>query len=882
MNRNRGVVFLVSGIILIASLQCSNSVNPFDNPANVDVHLGVAQNPATGDSLLWAAGDTVTCSVTVEIPHLTDSIAVSVGDDTTIVFLSTGTRPLSDTVFSFTWVFSDSGTHTVSATAYITGTYDSRSDSIDITIGLKPEIDNSGAIGTEGDIGVGKQLTLEISAQGSSPLEYQWLKNGVPLSAETSDALEFESLSIADSAIYSCIVSNTFGADTAESFHLRLVNDTAGPAIRLRSPAHDTVTVHTDSVRIEAIITDTRAVAYVRFSVGVDTFPVTMFDDTIYHATVRGLKQNSTTVITISARDSSGNTTEQTVSCTFIPFTISFTTPPLALDSAVASEDTITVSGTAKSGKSGIESITALVNQKAVDIEGSTSWSLSAPLEPAQWNTISITVTDAQAHDSTCTIYIFRTPPLDSVPSPRASEVGKSTCSLAWDSAPHCTHYRLYRVGPALSDTTRSEILSDTLYQDSGLTECTTYHYLLRGIFTVENKSELTDSTPLSAPLEIKTAASVSFQKTFGGAGKEQGVSLVQLGTNGYILCGNTTSYGAGNSDFYAVRIDRCGDTLWTRTYGGGSDECAQKVLALDNGYFVIAGHTQSYGAGGDDFYLVKIDSSGDTVWTHTYGAGGNERCRSVIQTSDKGFVLCGESTSSTLRAGDVYLVKTDSEGNPQWVKMYGTEDREGAVSVFQTVGSGYIVAGYTYPVQKPSEPILVGGSFKTYLVKLSPGGDTVWTKVLSGTESGTPSDVVQTPDGGFIIGGSTGSLHPAKNVVLIKVDPAGTVLWSKQYGSNEGYQESRGFTIATSGNYVFTGTSDNNVHVWCVNETGGVVWEQSYGGAQLDIGEAIVETGDAGFAIAGQTESFGTGETDIYFIKTDSKGVLKIPELSK
>ncbi|MDH5686018.1 MAG: hypothetical protein OEY73_05765, partial [Hadesarchaea archaeon] len=158
---------------------------------------------------------------------------------------------------------------------------------------------------------------------------------------------------------------------------------------------------------------------------------------------------------------------------------------------------------------------------------------------------------------------------------------------------------------------------------------------------------------------------------------------IVQTSDGGYALAGSTESYGAGGFDFWLVKTDSSGNEEWSKTFGGENDDWAYSVVQTSDGGYVLAGSTMSYGAGGEDFWLVKTDSSGNEEWSKTFGGVNRDWARSVIQTSDGGYALAGG-----------WLLKTDSSGNEEWSKTFGGANGGTAWSIVQTSDGGYALAG--------------------------------------------------------------------------------------------------------------------------------------------------------------------------------------------
>ncbi|MBU1984227.1 T9SS type A sorting domain-containing protein [bacterium] len=302
---------------------------------------------------------------------------------------------------------------------------------------------------------------------------------------------------------------------------------------------------------------------------------------------------------------------------------------------------------------------------------------------------------------------------------------------------------------------------------------------------------------------------------TFGGSGYDWAYSIQQTSDGGFIVAGVTGSFGAGGHDFYLVKTNSLGDTLWTRTYGGTNDDWAYFIQQTSDGGYIVAGYTHSRGAGLADFYLVKTNSQGDTLWTRTYGGSASDGAWSVRQTADGGYVLAGTTFSFGAGNYDLYLVKTNSLGDTVWTRTYGGGSRDEALFVLQTTDRGYIVAGYAESFG--------AGLYDFYLVKTDSLGDTLWTRTYGGSSWEYGYSVQQTTDAGYIIAGYTYSLSAASNdLYLVKTNSQGGLLWTRTFGGN--------------------------------------TWDEA---------QSVQQTSDGGYIMAGYTESFGAGSRDFYLVKT-------------
>jgi len=254
------------------------------------------------------------------------------------------------------------------------------------------------------------------------------------------------------------------------------------------------------------------------------------------------------------------------------------------------------------------------------------------------------------------------------------------------------------------------------------------------------------------------------WERNYGGANFDYGYSVQQTLDGGYIVAGYSDCYGNG-TQVYLVKTNASGDTLWTRAYGGYLDDWGFSVKqTIDTGY-IVAGYTTSFGNGWQ-VYLIKTNSSGDTLWTKGYGGSGDENGYSVQQTLDGGYIVAGLTTSFG-NSAQVYLIKTDASGDTLWTRTYGDTLEDVGYSVQQTSDGGYIVVGYTYSF---------GNLDQVYLIKTDASGDTLWTRTYGGITNDRGYYIEQTPDEGYIIAGYTNSFGNRDQVYLIKTDVNGNV----------------------------------------------------------------------------------------------------------
>jgi hypothetical protein len=367
------------------------------------------------------------------------------------------------------------------------------------------------------------------------------------------------------------------------------------------------------------------------------------------------------------------------------------------------------------------------------------------------------------------------------------------------------------------------------------------------------------------------TSPSLSFCKAIGGPENEWGESLIQTSDGGYAIAGYTISFGAGSGDVYVVKLDANGNLQWTKTIGGKDWDEGHSLIQTSDGGYAIAGSTKSFGSGGYDVYVVKLDANGNLQWTKTIGGHETEKGYSLIQTSDGGYAIAGVTSSFGAGLGDVYLVKLDAKGNLQWTKTIGGLNGEIGFSLIQTSNGGYAIAGYTESFG--------AGKVDVYVVKLDANGNLQWTKTIGGPAIEAGNSLIQTSDGGYAIAGFTESFGAGKvDVYVVKLDANGNLQWTKTIGGKD-WDEGHSLIQTSDGGYAIAGytisfgAGEKDVYVVKLDANGNLQWTKTIGGPESEEGNSLIQTSDGSYAIAGFTESFGAGEKDVYVVKLDKNG---------
>ena len=307
-------------------------------------------------------------------------------------------------------------------------------------------------------------------------------------------------------------------------------------------------------------------------------------------------------------------------------------------------------------------------------------------------------------------------------------------------------------------------------------------------------------------------------------------------------------------------------DTLWTKTYVDGYQSYGNCVRQTDDGGFILVSSTTQYGNLYCDVYLVKTNLDGEIVWSRTYGGALTDLGLDVKQTDDGGYIIVGYM-STFFNGADIYLIKTDENGDTLWTRVYGGEDSEIGVSVTQTLDGGYIITGNTSP------NIITDYLF---LYKIDANGDTTWTRIYDEFR-GRGDCIIQLQDGNYIISGSSLDLGAGSgDAVLMKTDEYGERIWIHTYGSDLG-ESGRCVKQTYDGGFIIcghTGSGNPDVYLVKTDENGDTLWTRDYGGEDDDYGYSVDQTWDGGYIIAGMTRSFGAGSDDVYVVRTDFEGI--------
>jgi hypothetical protein len=310
----------------------------------------------------------------------------------------------------------------------------------------------------------------------------------------------------------------------------------------------------------------------------------------------------------------------------------------------------------------------------------------------------------------------------------------------------------------------------------------------------------------------------------------------------------------------------------WNNTFGGAyQDICYAARQTQDDGYILI-GQTRIIEGEYLDVLLVKTDGNGNEQWKKTFGGEQTDYGCAVEQTSDGGYLLVGNTLSYGPVNMNVWLIKTDTSGNELWNKTlsFGEHTSDEAFSMQRTADNGYIILGVT----------MEGNDWDIWVIKINQAGIIQWEKTFDRTTEDYGYSVQQTNDNGFIIVGCSRTAEPFdKDLWLIKTDANGNQQWNRIFGKS-GYESGYSVKQTQDGGYIIAGETSSygtdEADLWLIktNTIGYEEWNKTFGGTGNDRGRSVLQDTDSGYIICGYTYSFGAGESDLWFIKTDTNGI--------
>ena len=391
-------------------------------------------------------------------------------------------------------------------------------------------------------------------------------------------------------------------------------------------------------------------------------------------------------------------------------------------------------------------------------------------------------------------------------------------------------------------------------------------------------------------------APEIEWAKSYGGSGSEIAHKVLLTADGGYYVVGYTSSnsgdvaFNNGSMDYWIIKLNSTGDIIWENTYGGSNyDYALSAVLTPDDGC-ILVGKSQSNDGdatdnhGFDDYFAVRVDSDGNTIWKKSYGGSNFEQAKAIVATNDGNYVMYGYSystdgdKSTTYGGADIWLVKINPDGDIIWEKSYGDAGENFGDAIVQSSTGDFILTWH------------IAGAGDYRLMKLSADGDIIWNQTYGGTNNDIAYAIKENTSGGFIINGQSNSvdgdvvgLHGvASDMWAMEINVDGAIIWKKCFGGSAD-EIGTDVIMNNSGNYVLAGiaTSDNDGDVvghhggaysgdyWVVelDASQNIIWQLSLGGTSTDELNTLQQTPDNGYIVAGWSASANGDVTDHIFI---------------
>jgi hypothetical protein len=395
-----------------------------------------------------------------------------------------------------------------------------------------------------------------------------------------------------------------------------------------------------------------------------------------------------------------------------------------------------------------------------------------------------------------------------------------------------------------------------------------------------------------------KNRINIEFISALGGSNNDSGQSITATADGGYAILGYTQSSDQDitdkqddSFDFWVIKFNSQDEIEWNKTYGGAADDRGSSIIQTQDGGYAILGHSSSNNgdvtanAGLQDYWLAKLDATGEILWQKSFGYQGADSGLSVIQTNDSGYFISGilDVTASggqgnTSRndnrhaGGDYWTLKLSAQGDIEWSKYFGGNFTDTPESAVETEDNGYIIVGGSDSNDTDISNNI--GSYDFWVIKISSSGQLVWEKSFGGNQIDEARAIVKSNDGNYVIAGDTrssdndiSSNNGAADLWLIKISTNGELIWERTIGGSS-FDVARALANTQDGGYLLAGSSrsndfdvsenkgQNDAWVVKVNENGNLQWETTVGGSNIDFAYGVTELNDGSVVAIGDTTS--------------------------
>jgi hypothetical protein len=365
-----------------------------------------------------------------------------------------------------------------------------------------------------------------------------------------------------------------------------------------------------------------------------------------------------------------------------------------------------------------------------------------------------------------------------------------------------------------------------------------------------------------------------TFAHSYGGDNIDQIAAILPTGDGGALLSGSTNSFSPTPLDAWLIKVDALGHVAWEMAYE--DLEVATSAVDMADGYLVSAGRV---GATVGELDLLRVDDNGALLWARRIDDAGGLGPSRTVATADGGFLVAG--TRDITSSADFFAIRFDADGEVVWANTYGGTDGDAAYAAVATSDGGFLLVGET-----SSFGVTFTG---TWLVKLDAGGDVEWQRVLDDGGNFWGTIAVESPMGGYLVGGYTGS-----DGLLVRLTAGGATSWARYVDTGADYDALVAGAAYPDGSFGLVGQTadgigDQDIWVLRVNDEGNVLWSRAIGGAADDssgglapydrAGQPAAVTADGGLLVAGKSETFAVGYQDAWLLKLTRNGFIELDE---
>ncbi|MBM4197753.1 MAG: hypothetical protein FJ197_11805 [Gammaproteobacteria bacterium] len=402
----------------------------------------------------------------------------------------------------------------------------------------------------------------------------------------------------------------------------------------------------------------------------------------------------------------------------------------------------------------------------------------------------------------------------------------------------------------------------------------------VRGDCTDEQKSRLVAATNVDGLRRLLVAVEPTaatrpnegsssrllWARTFGGRAGDWSYAMTGTRDGGLAAAGRTESKGAGREDAWVVRLDGSGEKLWDRAYGGAAADRARAIIETRDGGLLVAGATESKGAGEFDAWILKLDARGELLWDRHYGGPGADWASAVVETRDGRYAIAAYTQDTLATAFDAWVLMLDARGELLWERRFGGAAEEWASAITETRDGLLAVAGHTESKG--------AGSADAWVLVLDAAGSLLWERTFGGSERDYASAIAATADGGVVVAGPTSSQGAGLvDAWLLRLDRQGDLRWDRTFGGKaddwpRAVLERADGGYALSGYTMSQGAGQYDMWLLAVDATGRLTREEVFGGPANEWARSLVAMPDGGLAIAGDTWSQGEGLSDVWVLR--------------